>query len=64
MGPFTGTTVEGLCLLEAGWPARLMGQLLTQDSRACTVSGPATTLNDRPKSASHEVFRVDNREPL
>src|SRR6516164_4971133 len=36
-----------------------MGQLLTQDSRACTVSGPATTLNDRPKSAYTEVFRVD-----
>jgi len=32
---------------------------VTQDSRACTVSGPATTLNDRPKSASLEVFRVD-----
>jgi hypothetical protein len=34
-----------------------MGQLLTQDLRACTVSGPATTLNDRPKSAYPEVFR-------
>ena len=33
----------------------------TQDSRACTVSGPATTLNGRPKSASSEVFRVDSR---
>src|SRR6516165_1175766 len=48
---------RGLRLLEAGSPQR---HLLTQDSRACTVSGPATTLNDRPKSASLEVFRVDN----
>ena len=31
----------------------------TQDSRACTVSGSATTLNDRPKSAYPEDFRVD-----
>ena len=37
-----------------------MGQLLTQDSRACTVSGPATTLNDRPKSAYPEVFRINS----
>ena len=33
---------------------------MTQDSPACTVSGPATTLNGRPKSAYPEVFRVDN----
>jgi hypothetical protein len=46
---------KGLCLLEAGSPQR---HLVTQDSRACTLSGPATTLNDRPKSAYLEVFRV------
>jgi len=34
--------------------------LVTQDSRAYAQSRPATTLNDRPKSASPEVFRVDN----
>ena len=57
----TGTTVKGTAssrLLEAGSPQR---HLVTQDSRACTVSGPATTLNDHPKSAYPEVFRVVNR---
>jgi hypothetical protein len=27
--------------------------------RTHSLGGPAATLNDRPKSASHEVFRVD-----
>jgi hypothetical protein len=49
---------RGLRLQEAGSPQR---HLVTQDSRACTVPGPATTLNGRPKSASSEVFRVDSR---
>src|SRR6516225_5670180 len=52
---------RGLRLLEAGSPQR---HLVTQDWRACTVSGPATTLNDRPKSASHEVFGWTTGSPF
>src|SRR6516225_11584181 len=58
MVTITGTTVKETASSGGRLASETPCDAKTRGLAQCTVSGPATTLNDRPKSASPEVFRV------